>query len=193
MRETACWTFKTAQIARFGRLAAFFRCRLERICFFRSRKPFSERDLRVGWVLVRVDPKHRCNTPKKAYGNMQGVFLPVRMTKDKPKSLCTGLFWAFWAMFGIWQASCACVRSIIELKSPGESREKSEPRPGDWVGIGLVGRGFMDGCMDLYGQVRWGESWIFLSILKLRSVEGRGKGDSRARPRMRLENMLLDL
>lgn len=92
---------------------------------------------------------------------MQGVFLPVRMTKDKPKSLCTGLFWAFWAMFGIWQASCACVRSIIELKSPGESREKSETRPRDesrdrtrWSGIhgwlyGLVRTSALGRVVDL--------------------------------------------
>lgn len=75
----------------------------------------------------------------------------------------------------------------------GKAERKANPDQETKVGIGLVGRGFMDGCMDLYGQVRWGESWIFLSILKLRSVEGRGKGDSRARPRTRLENMLLDL
>ena len=75
----------------------------------------------------------------------------------------------------------------------GKAERIAKPDQETTVGIGLVGRGFTDGCMDLYGQVRWGESWIFLSILKLRSVEGRGKGDSRARPRTRLENMLLDL
>lgn len=72
----------------------------------------------------------------------------------------------------------------------GKAERKANPDQETKVGIGLVGRGFMDGCMDLYGQVRWGESWIFLSILKLR---GEREGDSRARPRMRLENMLLDL
>lgn len=37
-----------------------------------------------------------------------------------------------------------------------KAERKANPDQQTKVGIGLAGRGFMDGCMDLYGQVRWG-------------------------------------
>ena len=78
----------------------------------------------------------------------------------------------------------------------GKAERKANPDQETTVGIELVGRGFTDGCMDLYGQVRWGDpSSPDPGIKRVRDPRGRelGKGDSRARPRMRLENMLLDL
>ena len=75
----------------------------------------------------------------------------------------------------------------------GKAERISKPDQQTQVGIGLAGResGWLYGLVrtDALGRAIDPPLWI----LKLRGVEGRGKGDSRARPRMRLENMILDL
>ena len=88
---------------------------------------------------------------------------------------------------------CVCAlnhRIVNPWEKPREKRTPTRRLSRDrtrWSGI----HGWLYGLVrtSALGQAIDPPLWI----LKLRGVEGRGKGDSRARPRMRLENMLLDL